>query len=268
MLEIIYRIYEVLPPEIIEQNLTNGYSSGFYSNSSSAGNMELLMDCLVCDSRDQFKDIIRDTYGKNIQFRYSKKLKPGDVYCIIIGEHCWTTERYFQKKSFICDYCGTTVESYYSNPISFFDSEIRWDFYGIDDYKSKRFCCQKCKEQYKSEELKRLKPEDPDENDFWVTKDSLKAKGVCGWIYKITKKSTNEFYVGQTIHAPIWRWAQHLKTERFPMKHIEDYKFEVIEIVLEGENILEREKYWIQECYKQCPEKSLNIMQTKNIVNK
>ena len=47
--------------------------------------------------------------------------------------------------------------------------------------------------------------------------------------------------------------------------NITDYKFEVIEIVPKTENILEREKYYIQKFYKENPEKSLNIMCTKNL---
>ena len=67
------------------------------------------------------------------------------------------------------------------------------------------------------------------------------------------------------MYAPVFRWCQHLKTERFPIKNITDYKFEVIEIVPKTENILEREKYYIQKFYKENPEKSLNIMCTANI---
>ena len=67
------------------------------------------------------------------------------------------------------------------------------------------------------------------------------------------------------MYAPVFRWGQHLKTERFPIKNITDYKFEVIEIVPKTENILEREKYYIQKFYKENPEKSLNIMCTANI---
>lgn len=88
---------------------------------------------------------------------------------------------------------------------------------------------------------------------------------VSGYIYKITKKSTGEFYVGQTIYAPVFRWGQHLKTDRFPIKDIIDYQFEVIEIVPQSENILEREKFHIQRCYRENPEKSLNIMCTANL---
>ncbi len=46
---------------------------------------------------------------------------------------------------------------------------------------------------------------------------------------------------------------------------LKDYIFETIEIVSKSDNILEREKYWIQKCYKEKPHKSLNIMCTANI---
>lgn len=91
------------------------------------------------------------------------------------------------------------------------------------------------------------------------------SEKVSGYIYKISKKSTGEFYIGQTMYAPVFRWGQHLKTERFPIENITDYQFEVIEIVPPGCNILEREKYWIQKFYKDNPEKSLNIMCTKGV---
>lgn len=64
---------------------------------------------------------------------------------------------------------------------------------------------------------------------------------------------------------PIFRWGQHLKTDRFNINGILDYQFEVIEVVPITENILEREKYYIQKYYKELPEKSLNIMCTANI---
>lgn len=91
------------------------------------------------------------------------------------------------------------------------------------------------------------------------------TEDIAGYIYKISKKSTGEFYIGQTIYAPVFRWGQHLKTARFPIKDITDYKFEVIEIVPKTENILEREKYYIQKYYRENPEKSLNIACTANI---
>lgn len=260
MLEVVFRIYEVADEETAARNfaLNNGF--GLFNSTSKSCNTELLMDCIICDSRDHFKEIIRDMYGQNIRFSYSKKLKPGDLYCVIIGEHCYNTERYFNKVTFTCDCCGATVETYYGKPIYYSDWEIRQHFFNIQEYAQKRFCSGKCKQVYEARVRESLKPDD--DQEFYIQKDMF-TENVAGYIYKITKKSTGEFYVGQTVYAPIFRWGQHLKTDRFPIKNITDYKFEVLEIVPKGENILEREKYYIQKYYMEDPERSLNIMCTK-----
>jgi hypothetical protein len=262
MLEVIYRIYEVADEQTAEENRKKDAEFFLFSSISKAQNTEIAMDCIICDNREQFKDIIRSQYGENIAFRYSKKLKAGDLYCIIIGEHCYNTERYFNKISFKCDCCGAKVETYLKHPICFSDYEIRNDFFNIDEYAQKRFCSEKCKQVYKDSERNKIKPDD--EQEFYINRDMF-TENISGYIYLITKKSTGEFYVGQTMYAPVFRWGQHLKTERFPINKITDYKFEVIEIVPKGENILEREKYWIQKKYKENSEKSLNISCTANI---
>lgn len=266
MLEILYRIYEVADEETAKRNLELDRDYGFFSSTSKAENNELVMDCKICDSREQFKEIIRSEYGDSIAFSYRKgKLKAGDLYCIIIGEHCYDTERYFNKITFVCDCCGATVTTYIKRPICFEDYAIRNYFFNIAEYKEKRFCSEKCKQEYLDKERQRLKPDE--DREFWVTRDMFTEKNMAGYIYKITKKSTGEFYVGQTIYVPIFRWGQHLKTERFDIKGILDYQFEVIEIVPKGENILEREKYWIQKLYLENPKLSLNISCTANLIN-
>lgn len=254
MLEVIYRIYEVADKD---KEPENGCYFWGVSN-----NIELTMDCKICDSREHFKELIKEEYGDNITFRNTKKLKTGDLYCIIIGEHCWNTERYFNKVIFCCDCCGAKIETFYYKPICLSDYEIRHYLFGIEEYKQKRFCSNRCRDDYTDKERKRIKPDE--EKEFFIEKDMF-TKDVSGYIYKISKKSTGEFYVGQTIYAPIFRWGQHLKTDRFPIENMEDYKFEVLEIVPKTENILEREKYYIQKYYKENPEKSLNIMCTANI---
>mgnify|MGYP003412324749 CR=1 FL=1 len=111
MLEVIYRIYQVADEETAKANLEKDLDFGIFSSTSKAQNTELLMDCIVCDDRDHFKNIIRDQYGENIAFRYSKKLQAGDLYCVIIGEHCYNTERYFNKITFTCDCCGAYLKT-------------------------------------------------------------------------------------------------------------------------------------------------------------
>lgn len=262
MLEILYRIYEVSSEEEREKAFHNQFDVGGYASISKIANKEIVMDCLICESREHFKHIIRDEYGSNIRFSYSSKLQAGDLYCVIIGEHCYDTEKYFQKISFKCDNCGAQVTTYIKKFISFNDYEIRSYFYNIDDYKDKRFCNYYCKEEYRRKEIKKLRPND--ETEYYIRRDMFSEK-CAGYIYKISKKSTGEFYIGQTVYAPVFRWGQHLKTERFTIKNITDYQFEVIEIVPAGENILEREKYYIQKYYKENPEKSLNIACTSNL---
>ena len=139
---------------------------------------------------------------------------------------------------------------------------MKYDVYNIQDYSKEHFCSDQWKDAFKASERNRLKPDE--EQEYYIQKDMF-TENIAGYIYLITKKSTGEFYVGQTAYCPVFRWGQHLKTERFPISKIEDYVFEVLEIVPPSENILEREKYWIQSLYKQSPENSLNIMCTKRI---
>lgn len=266
MLEILYRIYQVATEEERKKNLSQDLAFGLYSSTSKAENNELVMDCLICDNREQFKSIIKSEYGDNISFRYSKTLKTGQLYCIIIGEHCYDTEKYFNKVSYKCDYCGGEVSTYIKNHISINNSTIKYELSNITDYSKKKFCCNKCLSQYIEQEKQKLRMENEDYVDNeWITRDSFTNENLSGYIYKITKKSTGEFYVGQTVYVPIFRWGQHLKTNRFDIKNILDYQFEVIELVPKNENLLEREKFWIQKLYKEHPEKSLNIMQTMSL---
>lgn len=262
MLEIIYRIYEVADKQTAAENLQKDIDFGLHASTSKALNNELLMDCMLCDDREQFKNVIRDTYGKDISFKYSKKLNVGDLYCIIIGEHCYNTQRYFNKITFTCDCCGAGVETYLSAPICFKDYEIKHYLYNIQEYANKRFCSHRCKDVYSEKELIKLRPDE--DKEFFIQRDMF-TQDVLGYVYKISKKSTNEFYIGQTQYAPIFRWGQHLKTERFPIENILDYKFEVVEIVPKSQNILEREKHWIQKLYLENPSKSLNISNTAEV---
>ena len=59
MLEVLYRIYEVPSEEEKERNRELDNSFGFYSSTSKAENNELLMDCILCETRDEFKEIIK-----------------------------------------------------------------------------------------------------------------------------------------------------------------------------------------------------------------
>lgn len=48
--------------------------------------------------------------------------------------------------------------------------------------------------------------------------------------------------IGQTIYAPVFRWGQHLKTDRFNIKGITDYQIKRQRAEIER----------LQNAYKQC----------------
>ena len=64
MLEILYRIYEVPTEEEKQKNIELNNSFGFYSSTSKAENNELLMDCIICENKEEFKSIIKSMYGE------------------------------------------------------------------------------------------------------------------------------------------------------------------------------------------------------------
>lgn len=258
MLEVIYRIYQVADKEKQSEELQNACS--FYGISS---NIELTMDCKICESREHFKELIKEEYGNNIAFRNTKKLNVGDLYCIIIGEHCYNTERYFNRIEYTCACCGCKVVGYINNSERLENWEIKNHLCNqVDKYGDLRFCSYKCKDHFITKERQKCLADGLVDESF-ITREDFKRDDIEGYIYKISKKSTGEFYIGQTKYLPIFRWGQHLKTDRFDMRGILDYQFEVIEIVPITENILEREKYYIQKYYNENPEKSLNIMCVK-----
>lgn len=263
MLEIIYRIYRKRNALEMQQMTEAIEKEGVWYPISEIEKEEIAMDVMQCETRDHFKDVIRELYGKNIKFAYSKNIQPDEYYCIIIGDHAYDTEKYFNRIEYECDYCHSKVKGFSHCTHYFSDWEIKQYLAGDSTYAQKRFCSSRCQMKYKEEETKKIYPDGNNDNLF-ITRDSFTNK-YAGYIYKITKKSTGEFYVGQTIYAPVFRWAQHLKTERFKIDNILDYKFETIEIVPSGQNILEREKYWIQKCYMENPKLSLNISGTHNI---
>lgn len=76
-----------------------------------SSNIEITMDCKICESREHFKELIKEEYGENIAFRNSKKLNVGDLYCIIIAEHCYNTERYFNRIEYFCACCAPDLQA-------------------------------------------------------------------------------------------------------------------------------------------------------------
>lgn len=265
MITFLYRIYEVKErsDEEIAQRCNEIWGMASYSK---VFNEEVCENIYSCENREIFKEYIRDIYGKDIPFKASKKLEPGKYYCVILGE-CYNEEDHFNLVEYECSCCKCKIKTRHYRPLKLSNFDIKNHLYNIEEYKEKAFCSNKCLRDYLDIEKNKLQLERNDDVNtaLWISQDMFNNNEIAGYIYKITKKSTGEFYIGQTCHIPIFRWGQHLKTDRFSEDKIDDYIFEVLEIVPKGKNILDVEKEYIQEAYKKDPDKSLNISNTKNI---
>ena len=263
MVEMFYRIYEVCTSEEQEKNLQAAESLGFYlgreGSVSKLQNRCIWEGVLICESRDEFKKIIRESYGSEVAFAYSRKLAAGSLYCIIVGDHCYeeTMRSEFALVRFKCDCCGSEVEQRCVRPICFSDWEMKTELSGNPAMAGKRFCSSRCKELFLRGN-RYASPDDDAVGELWVTTKSFDNARCAGYIYRITKRSTGEVYVGQTVYAPVFRWGQHLKTERFDITNIEDYVFETIYTVQIGENILDVEKRYIKDAVERFGDKCLN----------
>ena len=252
-MEIIYRVYE----KIVEGQ------SGFYNN-----NKILAQEVLQCESRNHFKEIMKDMYGKDIKFCNSPKLEIGKLFIVIISEHCDNAEKYLQVFKFECDNCGEKKLATTGTPICYIREKLierespKYYSKHIYDILRKKFCCPECREKYENNHIEKAikyREEMEDVEDVWISKDRFDDYSKEGYIYMISKKSTGEFYVGQTKNNPIFRWGQHLLTNRFNMNNIEDYVFEILEKV-PTEKLNVKETYWINKKRNENPKLSLNIL--------
>lgn len=223
-----------------------------------------------CNSRDHFKEIMRDMYHpKKIHFINSKKLVEGDIFITIISENCYNTAQYFIVDDYKCACCGKDFKAnkhmlkkiYYPRKFA----HICEEKYLVDEeeIENMTFCSELCrakKEKEITDEYESFIKENNIVSDLYVSKHQISKND--GYIYLITKKSTGEFYIGQTKYVPMFRWIQHLKTERFKLENILDFRYEVLEVIPNyvPELLNERESYWINKKRDENPGLCLNII--------
>lgn len=225
-----------------------------------------------CKNREHFKDIMRSMYGENIKFSNSKSVKPGDLFIIIIAEDAWDADEWLTVQEYRCAQCGKIFKTNKYNKFRLSSSDLKY----LSDlcsplFKEQEaeltsvvFDCMNCRDEYYKDKVKEynkyLQSTLSDEviPSIYLSRNQLYDEWNKGYIYMITKKSTGEFYVGQTNIVPIFRWGQHLKTSRFPIENLVDYKFEVLEEVPDKHLLLNREAYWINKMHDQNPELCLN----------
>lgn len=259
-MEIIYRVYEIV--EYVETS---------WDGEKRENKDKIILDQTICccNSREHFKDIMREMYApKKVHFANSKNLKHNDIYINIISENCNNTEQYFVVSDYQCSCCGKEFKSNNRLLLKFRDnwrlnSACKEKYLeNISEIESMVFCSNFCRGK-KTNELVAEYVEYAKKNDLmqdnFISRETFN-KYSSGYIYIITKKSTNEFYVGQTNSAPIFRWGQHLLTDRFKLENIVDYKFEVLEVVKSLDELNQREAYWINKKRNENPELCLNII--------
>ena len=245
MLIISYKIYSV------------GGEKEFSGFGYSAPRTLIDYNSMVCDSREQFKKIMRETYNGNIKFARSKKMIDGDLYCIITRNTEYESE--FIKISVLkvnCDNCSNEIVI--AETDKYKDKLLNVKHYDLQLDNKYNYCSKECFINH-HDELKNVVLEKNDginPNEF-IYRTSYYDESD-GYIYKITKKSSGEFYIGQTNAIPVFRWAQHLKSSRFPIKNICDYQFEVLEIVSDIKLIFEKESESIKNHVKLYPNLILN----------
>lgn len=252
-MNIIYRIYQLTKDDSIRRIITQ--------------------DVMMCNSKEDFKEAIKLTYGDDIKFRHTKDLKENDIFVSIISYDCYNAEEYVRVDDYKCSNCG---KDFKENKHHLTKSYSNWHLESIckplfderkEEIENFVYCCSRCREEHEQklkEEFTNYAKENNWLSESWVDRyNTFEDKGCYGYIYLISKKSTGEFYVGQTNAVPMFRWVQHLKTERFDIENITDYKFEVLEKVKYKKDINDREAYWINKKYNENPELSLNIIKPK-----
>lgn len=258
-MEIIYRVYEIVEDD-------NSY---FFGNGDKGKNTKCLDQTIcICESRKHFKEIMTDMYApKKVHFANRNNLDVGEIYICIISEKCYDTEKYFVVNDYKCNCCGKDFKNNEKLLVKMRDNYRFSSCCNVLYNKEEKeinnmvFCsihCMKIKQNEIIERYKKFNEENDLMPDSFVSKENFYGYNR-GYIYMITKKSTNEFYVGQTKYAPIFRWGQHLLTERFKIDNIVDYKFEVLE-TFQRDMLNEREAYWINKKRDENPSLSLNIV--------
>lgn len=253
-MEIIYRVYEKV----------EGNNTGWFND-----NIILQQEVCHCETREQFKEMMRDMYGKDVAFRNSSKLEAGKIFISIISENCYNPELYLKLFKHKCSECGKEwlangKEYVYGFREALVERESP-AYHQLNKYNFKwseaRFCCTECRDKYEKvfiDEAIKFREQNDDVEDIWITKERY-SSWTNGYIYMISKKSTGEFYVGKTKYNPVFRWGQHLLTNRFKMDNINDYVFEVLEQVNDLNDLAAREAYWINKKRNENPSLSLNI---------
>lgn len=238
--------------------------------SSYYNNIIIAQDVMEVDKKEDFKEAIKLLYGDDIKFKNNKNVQDGDLFVSIISYDCHHPEDYLLTINLKCDECNKDFiatskqnykfNDYYINRLKSINQTMYAKY--EKELSNKVFCSKECLIKSYDKYLKMFEENAIEKDGFvncWVTRES--AIDDSGFIYMITKKSTGEFYVGKTNALPMFRWIQHLKTDRFTIDNITDYKFEILEHC--KDKLADKETHWINIKRNENPDKCLNIIVPK-----
>lgn len=228
-------------------------------------NIIINQDVMEVNNKEEFYEAIKLIYGDHIKFRNTKTVNVGELFVSIISYNCYNSEDYLLTIKNKCSCCqkefitNRKSERRFNDQILNYLKELNLELFNTHENELKKmtFCSEKCYSNVYNYYVNLFKEETIKKDGFideWVYRES--HHDDSGYIYMITKKETNEFYVGKTNALPMFRWVQHLKTDRFPLENICDFRFEILEKV--KKNLSQREVYWINEMYQKNPTKCLN----------
>ena len=206
---------------------------GIYG-SSNWGFPPIFSGKVTANDRKEAKEIIENEYGKKFPLRVLSKDLENNEFLLRITEmqdNPYLRSIFNERECIECKQKYRRIDLY--NDIN-------------EKYKGTEYCSESCKE--KAYEKRRF---ETSESMF----DNDDGSNNVPVIYKITNRTTNMCYVGQTTQSFTLRWWQHIKWGKSDCKFhdaikkskLTDWIFEVIEVLNSKEKLDEREAYYIKE---------------------
>jgi len=200
---------------------------------------------LIANDRECAKKMSVEKFGE-YPFALTKKNKvDGFKYFYLTESDKYWYDFHYKEFNYECSRCGkshSAIGQREMKALQFSQMEDKGN-----EYTTYYFCSKECCEQTKKEK-------DDEFNKNFIAMDchlligcEKTLRNLLGYIYKITNKHTGLCYVGQTKHSPVFRWYSHLKEDnhKFQRDNICDLTFEVLEVVTKGNNISEREQFYV-----------------------
>ncbi|MBG9693276.1 hypothetical protein ABD91_21300 [Lysinibacillus sphaericus] len=168
-------------------------------------------DVFVAVNREAAKQHLKEMFP-GLPFRKPKNAEAGTRYLYLIESDEYWYNRMYGEVTVDCCWCSKTVTI-------IGEQNVPRNRHGS-------FCTKDCRDA--SVEKDRQELISKGDHVAIVPKEGI----LVGYVYRITNKRTMKCYVGQTVHAPLFRWWQHLKIDqKFEQTDVSELVFEVLEVI-------------------------------------